>query len=656
MSRLWFQQKLGIIYLRRLVRYKFLMAEAGFQWFPSVAEFTSSRRFDLMVAALILANAVSTGIAEFYPPKADMPPALGVMDNIFCAVFLLEWTLRILGTGWIWIFLENMNTFDTFFIWVFGVLITYFLEPAGYNVRWVRSLTTLRILRLSRFVKRVRMITLFHELWLLVSGIMSCARLVLWSTVINFAIIYMFAVAVLELLTKARELENNGEVQVYFGDLPWTMFSLFGLMTFAGWAAMCRPIIAALPITGGILVFIYLGIGSIVLFNLMAAVVINRTLEITEADTEMVVRENLLKNVAVQEEVLEIFRDLDEDGSGTISWEEFSNVKSDPLFVRKMKELEIDKDDFEIVFTILVKGQVEILAQDFVVGLKRLQGVAMNRDAKKAISLGKKLNTHLYDLEEEVGETVPVVLDRVEEEMKHVITCVEQLQCLTADILRDLGEIGLRRVLQDTQKAVLPHVPEPTLEQIKKKIGKRGEQPRTKPPDMEGYDILPMTFVAEQRLAKRKEEKAEIKKKLKKESRARMGLQSLQSKALKSSQKAPEETFRGGEVRLAFGQTWDELKVRIPTFTVEPTDLRALANGTQEAGADPPEPGLVGAPTAHIAQAHNTMPNCMPVTLAPRSLQPVVLQKTQKIFLPGEPQHEEEERKETAQKFLESII
>lgn len=54
---------------------------------------------------------------------------------------------------------------------------------------------------------------MFRELWMLVDGVLSCFNLLLWAGIIVGVVIYMFAVAALETITKSETFKDNAMVQ-----------------------------------------------------------------------------------------------------------------------------------------------------------------------------------------------------------------------------------------------------------------------------------------------------------------------------------------------------------------------------------------------------------------------------------------------------------
>jgi len=100
--------------------------------------------------------------------------------------------------------------------------------------------------------------------------------------VVNF----MFAVSVIEIVTRTDTFASDAVVQEHFGGLFDAMFTLFQIMTFDSWASIIRPIVAKMPIALPLFI-LHMGVTGIVLFNLMTAIVVrNALVELPRKDEE----------------------------------------------------------------------------------------------------------------------------------------------------------------------------------------------------------------------------------------------------------------------------------------------------------------------------------------------------------------------------------
>merc|ERR1719235_3035616 len=127
------------------------------------------------------------------------------------------------------------------------------------------------------------------------------------------------------------------------------MFTLFQIMTFDSWSGIVRVVIFPVP-TSLIIFSIFIGLGSIVLMNLITAIVVENAFAAAAADAEAVHHMQEEKKNAVTAQLLVMFQDLDEDQSGFLTKEEFTDVLDDPVFIQKMKTLDLELEDLPDLF------------------------------------------------------------------------------------------------------------------------------------------------------------------------------------------------------------------------------------------------------------------------------------------------------------------
>lgn len=458
------QKATGILWFRMVIAVR-KIAIADNPPHPSLKKMVESLRFEAAIGALIVVNAIVSGVDAMYKSGEERPGYISAAENVFVVIFVGEYFLRLRADTWVWMF-EPMNMFDTFVVWVTGVLVVWILEPLGYEIDVLRRLAALRVLRLGRLARAVRIMPMFHELWMLVSGVLECTRLLFWSFVIIGVVHFMSAVVVMETITKSELFEDDEVVQRLFGSLSYSMFTLFQFMTFDSWAFYARPIIYDMP--EAVFIFaLFLGIAGIVLFNLMTAIVVKNAFDAAEADEEAKAQQQVQQQAKIAQDLRAMFIALDEDGSGTLTREEFTDVLDDVLFIRQMKVLDIDLEELPDIFDVLDDGDGEITTEEFCLGLTRLQGVAMSRDMLRCTSRNKQLNTRFDEVRDCLGNKVDKALSSVELSLEEAHVNLVEMQQMTAEVLKKLEQAGLHQAVISTTNS-LQEIPPPTLEDIAK--------------------------------------------------------------------------------------------------------------------------------------------------------------------------------------------
>merc|ERR1712039_653986 len=117
----------------------------------------------------------------------------------------------------------------------------------------------------------------------------------------------------------------------------------------------------------GITFVAYVSFAIFVLMNIITSTFVDGALRTGEEDR----RKELMRQMEL------LINEADEDGSGTISWEEFENHLKDTQMQVLLKAIDFDMDDARHLFKLLdVEETGEIPADSFISGCLRLSGFA----------------------------------------------------------------------------------------------------------------------------------------------------------------------------------------------------------------------------------------------------------------------------------------
>jgi len=382
------------------------------------------------------------------------------------------------------------------------VLTTFILAPLGSDVEIVRLFTALRVLRLGRLIRIFRMHPWFQVLWKILRGVAGCVPLLFWGGILLVIVHFMFAVAFIEMLAKREEFEDDEMVQTNFGSLMPAMFTLFQLMTFNSWAALIRPILLRTPVMS-FLCFLWIGIAGIVLRNLFTAIVVTNAFEAVDGDEEVRALTKQADDLQMQAELRAIFEGLDEDRSGLLSIEEFTDALKEPNFVSKMKMFDIELDELPDIFSILDDNNGHVSADDFCDGLARMQGPAKSRDLLYLKQQLRRLKGRVAKVERTLRDFAGTGLDRIEEALDCSHEHFLRMHMLTTDIILKINDLGIQKVVQ-MSTLELPALKEPTSNELTREI------PRVQlfagATDMAPLDSIPPAWIAHRREEARKQQ------------------------------------------------------------------------------------------------------------------------------------------------------
>jgi len=347
-------------------------------------------------------------------------------EHIFVFCFLVEWILRMMSSGWVWL-CSFFNLCDSFLVIGTGVITMWILQPAGVELGLFRKLTALRILRLVRVARAVRFMTWAKEMWLLLRGLIESFRTLLWTLIIVITVLYVFAIASVELIGKHSDFIDDPYVQERFGTLVDAMFTLFQVMTLDTWAdSIVRPLMEKQTLLALYFIF-FVTVSVFVLMNLITAVIVENAFSIAKDDEQMAAKQVETKNQKEIQSLARMFIDLDEDQSGELNIYEFRRALSIPKFLNKLKLLDMQPHECMEVWDLLDDGDGLLTVEEFTNGLRRMKGGARSKDI---LDMLKRLRTSLSQAEA----------------LQHDVECLgdsmEDLQQEIGDLSNDLSIVS----------------------------------------------------------------------------------------------------------------------------------------------------------------------------------------------------------------------
>lgn len=290
-----------------------------------------------------------------------------VIDSIFNTVFLFEVCLRIYAERRQWA-KDVWNIFD-FILVAIGVLDTWILPITGMNsdMRFVTFVRLFRLLRLVRVLRVLRLLRFLKELMLLVQGITSAMRAMVWGLLLLGITIFICALLITRVVGKACCDEDDAfKNELYvdlFGTLARTSFTLFQF-TMEFQPDICRDTWDH----GPWLTFFFIAytmFTNITLLNTVASVIVENILSIAQRnDEEQKEKADKLDRIAQQNRLSEIFAMVDEDGNRMIDKEEIT--KHNPAVEHLLQMSGVSEDYALNLFSIMdVDGSGTVSRDEF---------------------------------------------------------------------------------------------------------------------------------------------------------------------------------------------------------------------------------------------------------------------------------------------------
>jgi len=200
-------------------------------------------------------------------------------------------------------------------------------DHRGSRFSWISKF--LRTLRMFRILRLLRMVKFVDQLRVLVLMIAQSFLSLFWLIVLLAATIYVFATVLTAGVTS--HLQETGGTDVLkeqalkegYGSLGHSMYTLFkAICGGISWGEMANP----LQTVGPIHFMIFLAYISITIFsvlNLVTGVFCDSAIELANLDRAVIVKKHNQQREASAGHLLELLTEIDTDGDGTVTHEEF---------------------------------------------------------------------------------------------------------------------------------------------------------------------------------------------------------------------------------------------------------------------------------------------------------------------------------------------
>ncbi|CAE7463750.1 Catsper1 [Symbiodinium natans] len=367
-------------------------------------EIVQSSWFEYVVGLVIFGNLITIGV------EAQMSLEMGdefeagswawVLERAYLVFYCLEAGLRLAAYGRT-IFLDVWFLLDIMLVAI-GILALFILPlfQGQADAVAVEKLLMVRCLRLLRLVRALRMFSQFRIMWRLVYGLLTAGQTIVSTTTLLLVSLFVFSCIAVELIAKDNELLLNEQtrsiVEKNFFGIHRSLMTLFQFVTLDSVAGVYFPLIVAKPY----LAFFFLPVLIIVsvgLMNLVTAAVLENAMEHAAEEAEEQKEDIRHKVKDAIPALVDIFREIDKDGNGTITHKELENIDIDVLpakflqavHAESMTELfeYLDVDDSgELTQSAFIEGVLKLCMLDMPVSaVQSLKLLRMILDSSKRI-------------------------------------------------------------------------------------------------------------------------------------------------------------------------------------------------------------------------------------------------------------------------------
>lgn len=244
-----------------------------------------SRRFEAVITALIVLNAITLGLETSQAAMEAAGPLLVAADRVILAIFVVELLARF-AVYRLEFFRDPWRIFDL-------LVVAIALVPATGNLSVLRALRILRVLRLVSMVPSLRRV---------VGGLVA-ALPGMGSVVLLLSLVfYVFSVMATKLY--------GATFPQWFGSIGGSAYSLFQIMTLESWSmGIVRPVMEIYPSAWAFFVP-FIVVTSFAVLNLFIGIIVaamHEEHDATASDERSMLRreqETILEEVrALREEV-----------------------------------------------------------------------------------------------------------------------------------------------------------------------------------------------------------------------------------------------------------------------------------------------------------------------------------------------------------------
>jgi len=253
-------------------------------------------------------------------------------------------------------------------------------------------------MKLVKLLRMVRLMRMFKELRLILSSIAGCLLAMMWAGLLIVGISYVFGIAIVQ--GCSLYLEQHGDnvdeatresIQEFWSSTAMAGLSLY--MSSTGgedWAKVARP----LRQVGWFffaLFLLYIAIFVFVVMNIINSIFLESILTHAEQDHQLIIETQMEKKEEYVVNLQQIFADMDIDGDGEVTYDEFCSQLYCPRMQAFCSSLDMEITDAKKFFEVLSdSGKRSVDIATFVVGCIKLRGPAKSIDLADLASSNKR--------------------------------------------------------------------------------------------------------------------------------------------------------------------------------------------------------------------------------------------------------------------------
>jgi len=347
--------------------------------------------FNLLVGFGIVLNTLLLGVDVDSQRSGQLEDRFTffVIDVMFFFAFLAEMSARLHQNGWEY-FADPWNFFDfNVVILTLSDLIVSITEGSSGGLKVASAI---RMFRLLRIVRNIKGLKVFYGLWQVIQGLIESLRTMLWVSLLLMIIVYVMSIAITTMVGSSQFIQDNWEDSfVYVGTVSRSMWTVMQLITFDAWGdEIARPMMRIAPGATCIL-FVAIIVCSFGVLNVVIAVMVERALSQGKDNRDGGAKQLDRTEKRLFVSMAKDFSAASSDGSGEVTRDEFVKLVRSENMAFKLRLLGINTDEADDLFNILDDdGSATVSDEEFVQGLQKLKGDAQGAGLVTLISFCHK--------------------------------------------------------------------------------------------------------------------------------------------------------------------------------------------------------------------------------------------------------------------------
>mmetsp|Transcript_54678 Transcript_54678/g.144009 ORF Transcript_54678/g.144009 Transcript_54678/m.144009 type:complete len:451 (-) Transcript_54678:93-1445(-) len=364
-----------------------------------------SNWFDSVMVVVIMVNmCIVVEEANLRARRGDdLPPWLVGINLTFLAIYCVEICLRVFIERCKY-FHSKMNLLDCTIVLM--DIICNLLERVIGNQP---SFSVLRIIRAGRLVRVLQSTGRCRELWLMLHGLGSAMKAMVWALVLIFVVLLIWSIVAVEIMRPSVQKMDCEECSESFDDVTTAMFTWFDLI-FIGeaWPLKAVPIMQrnTLSIFVFFIAFVSTTLG---LMNLILMVIVDRATEARIDDQNSKVAKKRKESQMGKLKLRKIVDAMDADHNGYLTLDELHDGwENNEAFRHTLEVMDVSVADLESILSFVEQGNSgRVDSHKFVDALYKMK----NEEAQTMLTF---IKFHVEDAHDKMEEHLKVLKKAIE--------------------------------------------------------------------------------------------------------------------------------------------------------------------------------------------------------------------------------------------------